>query len=226
VVKIICFLILVSAGLADAEAGQLGRTTGEVNLRKGPDRSAPLVGRLPAGTEVEVIKLDPAGWYFITYKGRPGFVHKTYITLNQHQNSDQRLEPRRRQFAMPAGIILAGVGIILMASVLAPDLLLTAAALVFALVSVVVLDLLFQLGVLYSLFCVSFGVFGLFLFSRERKKTEPYCPSRSRQGKLHENEQRIMGEHAPDHFRLSLLSYDRGGGRLRVRALLFIQLRL
>jgi uncharacterized protein YraI len=171
-IKILYLLLLISFYAGGIEAAQVGRITSEVNFRKGPDRSAPAIERLPAGAEVDVIKLDPAGWYFITYRGRPGFVHKNYITLDQHQNSDQRSEPRRRQLAMPAGIILAGVGIILMACVLAPDLLLTAAALVFALVSVVVLDLLFQLILLYSLFYVSFGVFGLLLFFKRKKKTQ------------------------------------------------------
>jgi hypothetical protein len=69
-----------------------------------------------------------------------------------------------------AGIILAGIGVVLLGSVLAPDLLATALTVVLALASVVVLDLLFQLGVLYSFFCVVFGVFGLFLFFKRKKK--------------------------------------------------------
>ena len=168
--KITVLLLLILVFPAATRAAQLGRITSEVNFRKGPDRSAPAIGRLPAGTEVEVIKRTPDGWYFIIYRGQPGFVYKNYITLGQHQNSDQRSEPRRRQLAVSAGIILAGIGIILMAGVLAPDLLKTAAALVLALVSVAVLDLLFQLGALYSLFCVSFGVFALFLFLKSKKK--------------------------------------------------------
>jgi Bacterial SH3 domain len=169
-INITCLLLVMLVLSAGVEAAQFGRVTNEVNFRKGPDRSAPVIARLPAGTEVEVIKLDSSGWYFITYRGRPGFVHKNYITLGQHQNSDQRLEPRRRQLAVSAGIILAGTGIILIAGVLAPDLLKTAMALVIALVSVVVLDLLFQLGVLYSFICVSFGVLALFLLLKSKKK--------------------------------------------------------
>ena len=95
--KIICLLLLIVVFPAAAGAAQLGRITSEVNFRKGPDRSAPAIGRLAAGAEVEVIKLDPSGWYFITYRGRPGFVHKNYIALDQYQNSDQRSEPRRHQ---------------------------------------------------------------------------------------------------------------------------------
>jgi SH3 domain-containing protein len=168
----ITFLLLVMLVLpAGVEATQVGRVTNEVNFRKGPDRSAPVIARLPADTEVEVIRLDSSGWYFITYRGRPGFVHKNYITLGQHQNSDQRLELWRRQLAVSAGIILAGIGIILMARILAPDILKTAAVLVIALVLVLVLDLLFQLGVLYSLYFVSFGVFALFLLLKSRKKS-------------------------------------------------------
>jgi Bacterial SH3 domain len=170
--KIICLLLILLLTPA-VEAAQVGHITSEVNFRKGPDRSALVIARLPANTAVEVIKLDSSGWYFITYRGRPGFVHKNYITLGQHQNSDQRSESRRRQLAVSAGIILAGIGIILMARILAPDIVKTAAVLVIALVAVVALDLLFQLGVLYSLFCCSLGAFALFLFLRSKKKSGP-----------------------------------------------------
>jgi hypothetical protein len=105
VVSTICLVLLISVG---AEAGPLGHITGDVNFRKTPDTSMPPIGRLSVGTEVEVIKRTPGGWYFIVYRGRPGFIHKDYITLDQPQSN--------------------------------------------------------------SLFCVSFGVFGLFLFFKRKKK--------------------------------------------------------
>src|SRR6266566_2620181 len=105
-IKILYLLLLISVYAGGIEAAQVGRITSEVNFRKGPDRTAPAIGRLSAGAEVEVIRLDPSGWYFITYRERPGFVHKNYIALAQHQNSDQRSDRQRRQLATSAGIIL------------------------------------------------------------------------------------------------------------------------
>ena len=166
-IAIVCLMLLISGG---ANAAQLGRTTAEVNFREGPSQSSHSLKRLPAGTQVQVLREGPGDWYQVMHGERSGFVHKNYIKLYQHQNSDSRLEPKRRQLGMPGGIMVAGIGIILMASVLAPDLLLTAIALVVSLLAVVVFDFWFQLGLLYSLFSISFGVLALGIFFRRKKK--------------------------------------------------------
>ena len=162
-IGIICLVLLISVG---AEAAQLGRIKAEVNFREGPNLSSRIITRLASGAEVRVLRQGPGDWYRVMHGERAGFVHKNYIRLE----SGRRFQPKRGRLAISTGIVLAGVGIILMASVLAPDLLMTATALVVALVSVTVFDLLFQLGVLYSFFYVSFGVFVLFLFFKRKKK--------------------------------------------------------
>jgi uncharacterized protein YraI len=78
-----------------AEAAQLGRVTSDVNFRKGPSTSEPVIGRLRAGEEVQVIKRNSVLWYFVVYKGQPGFVHERYIKVRQNQNfQSQQLQAR------------------------------------------------------------------------------------------------------------------------------------
>src|SRR5438445_6265171 len=129
--KKICVMSAFLFLSVDANAAQLGYTTRDVDLRKGPSLSAPIIRRLKAGTEVEVIgpkRPNPGDWYFVIVKHgkQPGFVHKNYIKLAEDQRPDRRPPSMHRQLAMLAGILITGLGIVLMASVLAPDLLMTA----------------------------------------------------------------------------------------------------
>src|SRR5438445_7179563 len=92
------WLFLVFSAISAAEdATQLGRATAEVNFREGPSQSSHSLKRLPAGTQVQVLREGPGDWYQVMHGERSGFVHKNYIKLYQHQNSDSRLEPKRRQ---------------------------------------------------------------------------------------------------------------------------------
>jgi hypothetical protein len=166
VIAVIYLALLISVLPVSADTAQPGRTTAEVNFREGPNVSSRIITRLASGAEVLVLRQGPGDWYRVMHGGRSGFVHKNYIRLE----SGRRFQPKRRQLAISTGIVLAGIGIILMASVLAPDLLMTATALVVALVSVAVFDLLFQLGVLYSFFCVSLGALALVLVLRRKRK--------------------------------------------------------
>jgi hypothetical protein len=173
VISLVSFLLLISVS---AEAAQLGHITSQVNFRERPSRSADAIGVLSAGSEIRVLKEAAGNWYQIIHAGRSGFVHKSYVRLDQHQNSRGRSEAKRQPTPILLGIILAAIGIILMASVLAPDLLLRAATLGVAFVSVVVFDLFFQLGLLYSLFLVSFGLLALVIFFKRRKKDRAVPP--------------------------------------------------
>jgi hypothetical protein len=67
------------------------------------------------------------------------------------------------------GMILMSIGALAIVYVLAPFLLRTAVVLVGCLVAVVVLDLGFQLGVLYSLFSVSLGLVIAILFLTRKR---------------------------------------------------------
>jgi len=170
VIKVIFLLFLISVASTACDAAQPGRITGQVHFREGPSRSARVIGVLTAGTEVQVLRGGPGDWYQVMRGERSGFVHMNYIKLAEDQRPDRRPPSMHRQLAMPAGILVTGLGIVLMASVLAPDLLIIATALVVAIMSVGGLDFLFQLGVLYSMFFVSCGAFVLFLFFKRKKK--------------------------------------------------------
>src|SRR5437867_6070857 len=114
--KICIAFLLFLALFSSANATQLSRTTGEVNFREGPSLSAPVIQILPAGSEVQVLSERRPGWYLVVYRGRPGFVHKNYIKLPEDQRPNRRPPSMHRQLAMPAGMLVAGVGIVLMAS--------------------------------------------------------------------------------------------------------------
>jgi hypothetical protein len=62
------------------------------------------------------------------------------------------------QLNTQVGMIFMSIGLVAIVSVLAPLLLRTAFLLAGSLIAVVVLDLAFRLGVLYSLFSVAFGL--------------------------------------------------------------------
>ena len=68
-------------------------------------------------------------------------------------------------------MILMSIGVIAIVYVLAPFLLRTTFALAGSLLAVVVLDLGFQLGVLYSLFSVSLGLVIAILFLTRKRAT-------------------------------------------------------
>jgi uncharacterized protein YraI len=167
VVRIISLLLLIS--VASSEAGQVGRTTSQVNFREGPSRSARVINILAAGTEVSILREDPGGWYLVIHQGQPGFIHKNYVNLEHHQNSARWFDSLSGHLAMPAGMILVSIGVIAIAYVLAPFLLTIAVVLAGSLMAVVVLDLGFQLGVLYSLFSVSLGLVIAILFLTRKR---------------------------------------------------------
>jgi len=175
VIRIIFLLLLIS--VASSEAGQVGRITAHVNFREGPSRSARVINVLSPGTEVAILKEDPRGWYLVVHQGRSGFVHKSYVDLKRIENTSRRFDLISGRLAKPAGMILVSLGVILMVYVLAPFLLTTAIVLVISLITIVVLDLSFQLGVLYSLFSVSLGLLIVILWLARTKKNRPLSPN-------------------------------------------------
>src|SRR5215471_16359453 len=166
----ICIAFLLFLALpTSADAAQFGRITSQVNFREGPSRSARVINVLSPGTEVAILREDPGGWYQVMHYGRTGFIHKSYVDLQPLQNPPSRFDWQK--LARPAGIILASVGLILMAYVCAPFLLTTAIVLVGSLITVVLFDLCFELGALYSLFSVSLGLLCVILWLARKKKT-------------------------------------------------------
>src|SRR5215831_1809035 len=175
VISAICLVLLTS--VASSEAGQAGRITGQVNLREGPSRSARVINVLSPGTEVAILREDPDGWYQVMHHGCTGFVHKSYVDLKRIENSSRQFDLISGHLAKPAGMILVSLGVILVVYVLAPFLLTTASVLVGSLITVVVLDLCFQLGALYSVFSVSLGLLLVVLFLARKKRIRPLFPN-------------------------------------------------
>src|SRR5215470_13685231 len=137
----ICIAFLLFLALpTSADAAQFGRITSQVNFREAPSRSARVINVLSPGTEVAILREDPGGWYQVVHHGRLGFVHKSYVDLQQLQNSSSRFDWKKNDLVRSVGIILASVGVVLMAYVWAPFLLTTACVLVGSLITVVVLD--------------------------------------------------------------------------------------
>ena len=167
----ICIAFLLFLALpTSADAAQFGRITSQVNFREGPSRSARVISVLPPGTEVAILREDPGGWYQVMHHGRTGFVHKSYVDLKRIENSSRQFDLISGHLAKPAGMILVSLGVILVVYVLAPFLLTTAIVLVGSLITVVVLDLFFQLDALYSLFSVSLGLLCVILWAGEKEE--------------------------------------------------------
>src|SRR5437867_1748864 len=124
--RLICLSVLFWVASPSADAAQLGRITSQVNFRESASRSARVINVLAPGTEVSILGEDPGGWYLTIHQGRPGFVHKSYINLEHHQASAERVGSMRRHVAMTAGMTLISVGVIAMVYVLGPSLLTTA----------------------------------------------------------------------------------------------------
>src|SRR5262249_30851830 len=110
------------------------------------------------------------GWYQVMHHGCTGFVHKSYVDLKRIENSSRQFDLISGHLAKPTGMILVSLGVILAVYVFAPFLLTTALVFVGFLITVVVLDLFFQLGALYSLFSVSLGLLCVILWLARKKK--------------------------------------------------------
>src|SRR5689334_12340311 len=153
-IAMISLLLLISV---TANAAERGRIISEVNFRKAPDRSASSVGKLPGGEEVEVIKHDPTGWYFVRYGGRSGFVHEHYLKIEKENDNWRLTKSKQTEFIWLPGIAIALIGAASFLS-LAPFIL-RVGAIFFACTAVVfLLDLAFKTGFLYSLISVVAGL--------------------------------------------------------------------
>jgi hypothetical protein len=162
VIGILWVLLLISVR---AEAAQLGRITVEVNFREGPNLSSRVFKRLPAGTEVQIVKEDQTGWYLVSHRGQRGFVHPRYIKLVQ----TQRFGKSRERI----GMVLIFIGSILVAFYVFPMFPKLALLQLGSLAAVILGDLLFQLGMLYSAFSASVGLSMLLSFFVRKKKPRP-----------------------------------------------------
>lgn len=162
IAKLIYVFVLVCIGLAEAEAAQIGRITAEVNFREGPSRSAQIIGRLDAGTEVGVISRTPAGWYFVRHGGRRGFVHENYVRI-EHPQKPSYVKAVAGFDLKPKEIVLVValvsfflVFLIVRRYVSFPKL---ATVLATCALWIILLDVAFKLGFLYSLIFVSLALF-------------------------------------------------------------------
>jgi uncharacterized protein YraI len=161
----ICLFFLFWGASAAAEGTQPGRITSEVNFREGPSRSASIIARLPAGTDVQVLKRDPAGWYLVNARGRRGFVYQSYLEIARPVKSSS---DRKR-----LGAIFIFIGLAFILHFFAPFVSKTAALLVGSFVFVLATDLVFDTGFLYSFFAVVFGLLVAVSYLTHRKQIHP-----------------------------------------------------
>ena len=79
----------ISSGQEDPSDILTGKTTAQLNVRKGPGTKYAKMGTLSKGAKVEVITKLPSGWYKIKYKGTYGYVLGKYVKLNIPQQDEK-----------------------------------------------------------------------------------------------------------------------------------------
>ena len=79
----------ISSGQEDPSDILTGKTTAQLNVRKGPGTKYAKMGTLSKGAKVEVITKLPSGWYKIKYKGTYGYVLGKYVKLNTPQQDEK-----------------------------------------------------------------------------------------------------------------------------------------
>ena len=168
--KSICLLVVILALPVLAHAAQRGRITHDVNFREGPNRSTRRIDVLKTGSEVEIVRRDPTGWYSIRYHGQTGFVHKAYVKPAPSGNSATPPNPETSNLLILAAMIFAGLGIIVVVARLAPFALKIASILGGSLIMVGAFNLGFQLDMLYTLTSVAFALLLLVLILTRKEK--------------------------------------------------------
>src|SRR5258706_2175709 len=118
--RLICSIGFALIVYSSTDAAQSGRIIGQVKFREGPSRSARIIGVLPGGAEVQIIRRDPAGWYLIRYRGQSGFVHEAYVKPQPSRNLPPPSTAKTTKLLILAGMILGGGGIILVIAIFAP----------------------------------------------------------------------------------------------------------
>jgi uncharacterized protein YraI len=163
---LICQLLLFCILSSTADASQIGHTTEDVNLRQGPSLSGSRIGRLKAGTEVEVINRDNPGWYFVLYKRQPGFIHERFVKVDERQQAAKQADSKPSKLVMLALIGVITLLVILMLARFKAWKISFACAGFLA-----VLNIGFKLDALYSLVVPWLAIVAIALWlSRERKR--------------------------------------------------------
>ena len=62
-----------------------GKTTAQLNVRKGSSTKYAKIGSLSKGAKVEIVSKLSNGWYKIKYKGTYGYVSGAYVKLDSEQ---------------------------------------------------------------------------------------------------------------------------------------------
>jgi hypothetical protein len=117
-----------------------------------------------SATKVYVAKRFPEGWYLDANQDQRGRVHQDHVALREAQAA-----PNARA---RAGFILIVIGAVLMAQYFVPMLPKLAALLILFSSAVVLLDIAFRLGVLYSVLLVTFALLLTMSFLRRKKKNQ------------------------------------------------------
>src|SRR5262249_8931062 len=150
----------------------------DVNLREGPDRRAHIIEVLPSGAEVEVIRQNRSGWYFVMHRRQPGFVHENYVRLEPSRKVPEVKPPvgvgmdfSTKEIAVAITVAVSLIVFLIMRRYVSFPRLTT--VLIVCAVSILLLDTAFKLGILYSILFVSLGLFVLNAVLSRRKRMPP-----------------------------------------------------
>ena len=75
----------ISSGQEDPSDILTGKTTAQLNVRKGSSTKYAKIGSLSKGAKVEIVSKLSNGWYKIKYKGTYGYVSGAYVKLDSEQ---------------------------------------------------------------------------------------------------------------------------------------------
>jgi uncharacterized protein YraI len=105
---------VADAALESGSGELVATTTSDVNLRGGPDITAPVMGAIPAGVALTPLAGPEAGFYQVAYGDQAGWVAAEFVEVSA--DFEQRADTERRQTegkvegSEPAGNVERGAG--------------------------------------------------------------------------------------------------------------------
>lgn len=63
---------------------------GTLNLRSGPGKGSPVIGKIPNGTRVQVMAEPKEGWLFVQTGEKSGYVSKDYMRTEESPQEEEK----------------------------------------------------------------------------------------------------------------------------------------
>jgi uncharacterized protein YgiM (DUF1202 family) len=175
-------LLLFLALAPSVYGSEIGRITDDVKFREGPSRSWPIIEILATGTEVQIFKRLPNGWYLIAHRDKRGFVHGDYLEAERAANLSKVLgQIGRAALRKEVGIVAAIIFTVIFLWPLRrcegfKIFRLTLTLLVACAILIILTDVAFRLGFLYSFIFVSLALVIVSLRLLSQKRTAENAP--------------------------------------------------